>query len=248
MNPKELAELQPADLSSWLVERSRDAREFVATESFSELRDILTLVREAAAHASGTNLWLLEVAEAFVAPLAGRNLGRREIEVQRFLRLGADAEGLLVGVLTQPLTDSQELGLATGLREGVKRLVSEGVLLRASQGLVVAPSMLGPLRELLSPPPFRLWAAVDKARAESANLTAKDAAMLLAGRVGATFEEASRFLANYPLQPVPRVRRQKHAEFVPAVLSDQGVDPPQDRRWSLMEDATFSLGRPEQRN
>jgi hypothetical protein len=250
MNPKELAELQPADLSSWLVERARDAREFVATESFSELRDILTLVRNAAAHAVGTNLWLLEVAEAFVAPLAGRNLGRREIEVQRFLGVNADAERLLAGILTQPISGADELRLPTALREGVQRLVAEGVLLRAPQGLVVAPSMLGPLRELLSPPPFRLWAAVDKARVESANLSEKDAALLIAGRVGVTVQEARRYLANYPL-PAHRPRRPpREAEFVPS-LGDQGLDVPQDAPgWALTEVPTFSLDRSQdgQRN
>jgi|APLak6261679142_1056127.scaffolds.fasta_scaffold00004_18 hypothetical protein len=233
MDPRELAALDENRLRDWLTERAQEARSWLVAEEYDRLRELLVLVREAADFASGTALSLLEVAEAYIAPLGGRHFGHRELQVQRFLRIGQAAEDLLNELLRKPmLVDVNRLSIE--LRSGVETLLREGVLLRDTAGVSIAPGMLGPVRELLSPPAFRMWSTVQGARQECANQDPTSAALLIAGRVGVTVEEAKRFLAQFPLSSRRTVSGNR-STFVPTGPSDQGgADVGQDdSRWQI---------------
>jgi hypothetical protein len=104
--------------------------------------------------------------------------------------------------------------------------------------------MVGPLRELLSPPAFRMWAAVDQARLEMVRMAPEKAQLLLAAKVGVTVEEARRFLKQFPLAARPPSQASRPADFIPSAINDQEPQKPQDlAHWHLAEDASLSLER-----
>src|SRR5689334_19422655 len=84
--PAELAQMETGTLANWLIERARDARAMLLSEDLGTLKDLLTTLSAASALATGQQRDLLEVAEAFVKPLGGKLLGRREIAIREFLK------------------------------------------------------------------------------------------------------------------------------------------------------------------
>mgnify|MGYP001272592983 CR=1 FL=1 len=221
VDPKDLAKKEPHELATWLIEQAREVRAMVLSEDFSAMRQLLTTLSRAASAAQGVQRDLLEVAESFLRPLGSSHLGTRDLALRAFLReQGADGEGFLRVLLERGgiLKSSYET-FPEGLRAAAKPLFSSGALLELEGRYVLAAGANGIVRDLIEPPVFRMWAAVERARSAAEGRPPIQAAQLLAAQTGVLTDDAQRFLKAHPLQP----RLSPRGTTAPAELSHWDV-------------------------
>lgn len=186
-------------LATWLIERAKDARAQLLEDDLLALRETFTVIRAGAELATGDQRDLLEVAEAFFAPLARNQLSRQQIELREFVRLhGEAAEGLLHKFLDEKSISLTALPSGPAeFRRFLTRLQDIGVLIERGAYLSISPMAEPVVRELMDPLAFRVWARVEQVRREAEAAPEDQRPLVLAGQLGVTEAQAKRFLRRW---------------------------------------------------
>lgn len=239
--PRELAAMEPSALSAWLIERARDAQMMFLSEDYLGLKRLLDTLSEASGDASGEQRDLLEVAEAFVKPLGARYLGGRELAIRAFLHAqGPQGESLLATLLEKGgIAKSALERFPAELQAALRPLLETGVLLSIENRCVLAAGAAAIVRDLLEPPAFRFWAAVERARWATLGRSEQEASQIIAAQTGVLTDEASRFLRAHPL-PLGAVRRRVAGgeQLASADVFGQGAPRRQDSAALSIDDDT----------
>jgi hypothetical protein len=209
LDPKALVELEAEDLGDHLVRLAEIARRHAAEGNVGELAEMLTDLRAGADLASGVQLLLLEVAEAFLRSLARIDLGKREVALHLFFSRHPVAADELFARFLKPesVTSADVKGFASEVRADLDELVRVGALRDEQGGLSLSPAMRPAARELFEPAALRMWWQVQRCRRDitAMKLNPERSAVHLASRLGITEEQARRYLRRSPV-----VRRSMH--------------------------------------
>lgn len=202
LEASELASLDPDRLCEHLVQLASEAKRQAMEGHLGWIHRHRENIREAAAVASGEQLRLLEVAEAFLTGMARMDLGQREVALYMFFaRHPREADALFARLLEpSPLRAADMESHSDDVRNGVAELVKVGVLRRVGDDLGLSPTMVPIVRELREPAAIRMWLQVERCRKEIGSaLRGTEGARYLASHLGITQEQASRYLERYPV-------------------------------------------------
>jgi hypothetical protein len=200
-------ELSAVELTKLVVAIARDVARAKREEDYASLSSRRDEIRRAIPMASATNLWLLEVAEAFLAyALPGL---RPEAEHVRVIVRDETGASILDRMLKGEVVGARaEQALPAHLRGAFASLHELGVVVRNDDRLEIAARFRALVRDEMDPLAFRLWRRVQDARARVAWIRdGSDRARALAGLVGVTTEQATLHLQDAPF-PVAAPRRQ----------------------------------------
>lgn len=219
-----LASLDPDRLCEHLVQLAGDAKRCAMEGDVGWIHRHLENITAAAATASGEQLRLLEVTEAFLSGMARTDLGRREVALHVFFtRHTREADALFARLLEpSPLRPADMEGLAEDVQKDMAELLKVGVLRQEGEDIGLSPAMVANALELREPAAFRMWLQVERCRKEigSAESAPEERARYLASQLGITEEQARRHLERYP-PPA-------HA---PRLAKARPVDPPSGERY-----------------
>jgi hypothetical protein len=199
---EDLARLAPDELCERLAKLAAEARKDAVEGRIGELARKLEDVKAAAAVASGEQLRLLEVAEAFLRAMSRTDLGRREVALHVFfMRHPREAYALFSKLLSPAsLGVEEQRALPEEVQEGLVELVRVGALRRDGDALALSPAVIAVARELREPAVLRMWRAVEQCRKDIAQdgLNIEEGARFLSGRLGITVEQGRRHLEEHP--------------------------------------------------
>jgi hypothetical protein len=233
-----LAELEPTALAERLMDLARDAKVSFAEDDREALHQMVRLLARAAGLARHQARDLIELAESFVRALAGPNFSERDLKVRAFVReFGIQGEEVLALLLRRPVRSDEVERYEPALREALAMLAKQGVLVRALNW-AIAPSMVSSVRDLVSPPIFRMWTKVEVARRQASMMREGEAALLIASGTGVTLQQAQRFLTGFPLPNTIRREIAPRSGVISATdVAGQGAMPAQDSKiWGLVGD------------
>jgi hypothetical protein len=196
--PRELAEMGADELAEKLVTLALACRDAARTGDFVEPLEELEALQEAARFASAENLALLEVAIAMLKALTRSTQTIPELAVQRLLRESEHAEKLLRRLLEAPLERSEIARDERVTRDILDRLAKVGVV-RSGSSFDIAPSYRRLVEDLIEPVSFRMWRAVDEARAfiAAADLNNNQGAEYLSAHLGVSQGQAHSHLSRF---------------------------------------------------
>lgn len=242
------------EVADELVAIAQRARQLAVDGHVVALHGLLEDVRRRADSAQGAELLLLEVGEAFLRALARSDLGRSELALRRFVVEHPEAsEKFLAALLVERRFQKQDLDrLESAVKAAVLELVEVGVLRELDGGAAIdlRPSVRGLVRDLISPPAFRLWHRVQQIRTRLVRegVQGDAAAQLLASELGVTVPEARQHLSGAPV--ATRVPRRQHritasreSQEPPALTGGRPTKVPHAASLSTLETASAAQSK-----
>jgi hypothetical protein len=186
-----------------LLEVARQARAFHVEGNLVALGELLRSIRAEADEAAAPESYLWAIAEEFLRTLSRTDLGDMELALHRFgSAFPEDAESLFTTFAEKGRVQVDQLErLPSEVRNALDLLRKGGCVHVAENGaLVLRPSLLGVVHDLVAHPMFRAWCEVQGAREKASVLVSeKERAVALASLLRVGERDALMHLRKHPV-------------------------------------------------